>query len=146
MDMQQGRGPVRPREVEVKLELDAAGALALEEMLGPPQRIEQHAVYFDTPDRRLFGAHLVLRVRASDGRLMQTVKTVSPGAGLFDRGEWEKAVTTFRPVADDRVAGGVLVGETIEALVPIFEIDTVRACWPDWPRAGAARGLDRGRK
>ncbi|MDF0487246.1 CHAD domain-containing protein [Sphingomonas sp. H39-1-10] len=121
-----------PREVEIKLDLDGAAAAMLEATLSArarPERLEQRAVYFDTPDHRLIAAGFTLRIRACGGRLVQTVKTLSPGAGLFGRGEWERPVTALRPVADSRVTGLPLDAERVDALVPVFVIETARTRW-----------------
>lgn len=132
MDVQQGLQRAAPREVEIKLDLSAADAAILEaslEIWAAAERRAQYSVYFDTADRRLFAAGFALRIRADRGRLIQTVKTLADGVGLFDRGEWEVPVARFQPVPDDRVRGVLLDARLIDALVPAFEIETARLCW-----------------
>lgn len=90
------------RELELKLEGDAAGAAAVKRhpMLAgiAPQTVQQSTTYFDTPDQALRKAGLSLRVRSAGGGFVQTVKDAgSGGAGLFDRGEWEWPVALAEP-------------------------------------------------
>jgi triphosphatase len=132
MDVQHASRRTALREIEIKLDLSAADAAILDaslEIWAAPQRRVQYSVYFDTADRRLFAAGFALRIRADGGRLIQTVKTLADGAGLFDRGEWELPVARFRPIPDDRVRGLSLDARLIDALVPAFEIEAARACW-----------------
>jgi triphosphatase len=93
-----------PMEAELKLTCSAADLRTLQEH---PRLREARShtegqlrsVYFDTDDQDLRQAGFVLRVRAQDGRHVQTAK--SAGDGLFERSEWEQAVSGPRP---DRAA------------------------------------------
>lgn len=79
-------------EIELKFEVDAAAARALNQTLalateGEAQTL--HSVYFDTPDARLFAGGVTLRVRDDGRRFVQTLKTLGEGVR---RGEWEAEV------------------------------------------------------
>ncbi|TDP00497.1 CYTH domain-containing protein [Marinomonas balearica] len=51
--------------------------------------------YYDTPEATLLNAGIALRIRAVDGRFIQTVKTRgSSRVGMHERGEWEWDVPT----------------------------------------------------
>lgn len=89
-------------EVEVKL---AAGPAGLGPILAGPtltaagirktQRLD--SVYYDTPDRRLSGRGVSLRVRHKNGVAEQTVKTEGDGVALTRRGEWTVPCPTGQP-------------------------------------------------
>lgn len=56
------------------------------------------SVYWDTPELDLARAGLGLRLRRTGRTVLQTVKTRAvPGAGLFDRAEWEVPVPGEQP-------------------------------------------------
>jgi triphosphatase len=81
-------------EIELKFEVDAAGATQLSQNLalaseGDVQSLR--SVYFDTPDAELHAEGMALRVRGDGRRFVQTVKTSGNGSG-FRRGEWESEV------------------------------------------------------
>lgn len=87
-----------PREIELKLDCAGSGLLALAAhplLEAAPERLV--TIYYDTPARDLRAAGLTLRVRASGGRFVQTVKDGAGGAGLFDRAEWEAEVAGETP-------------------------------------------------
>jgi inorganic triphosphatase YgiF len=93
------------REIELKLEMDRDDLPALKEhglLAGRAcDEKRQTSIYFDTPDGRLRKAGMTLRVRESEGRYVQTVKSDGLAAGgLFDRGEWEKDVEGNAPDLD----------------------------------------------
>ena len=105
----QGVGPaVRDREYECKLGGDAgqmqaarkaAQALSIRRLRWVRDDLEN--VYFDTPDLRLGGMRVSLRVRRKGTRFTQTVKSDNAGGGaLFARGEWEQAVDGMAPRLD----------------------------------------------
>ena len=111
-----------PREVELKLELNAQDATRLAEtslVRGSQGRAEAlSTVYFDTKNMDLREAGLSLRVREVDGRRIQTIKAKrSAAAGLFDRDEWEQEIDGHEP--DLAVAAGT-------ALQPVLAKDGVR--------------------
>lgn len=133
-------------EVEIKLEVSAAGADLLDATLasrGRSERFQQRAVYFDTPGHRLFKLGYVLRIRDDGGRLVQTIKTVAAAAGLFERGEWAQVVPALHPVADARIPGLALDDAAAATLSPIFVVETERTRWTLAPGARDAIIVDR---
>src|SRR3546814_9533700 len=87
-------------EIELKLDLTPEAADALEAttvLPGDPGIAEQRSVYFDTLDHQLSKTGLLLRIRRSGSKRLQTIKADgASAAGLFVRSEWE------RPVSKDR--------------------------------------------
>lgn len=75
--------------------------------------------YFDTPDLRMRKRSVAVRLRASGGKTVQTVKAKKgdTGGGLMDRHEWEYAVDgedldlAILPTEARRAMGAVLDGE-----------------------------------
>jgi inorganic triphosphatase YgiF len=95
--------PSRGAEIELKLVTDAAHFPVFRDapVIAANARnrgVRRHlrAIYYDTADRRLRKAGLVLRVRQSGSRITQCVKT-DYGSDSLRRGEWEAAVPTLRP-------------------------------------------------
>jgi len=91
-----------PREVELKLTCAGPDLTALaahprlqDATAKEPERMV--STYYDTPNRDLQAANLTLRVRAKDGRYIQTVKAGAGGVGLFDRAEWETEIAGETP-------------------------------------------------
>lgn len=120
-------------EIELKLELtpDAANAFeASSLMLGEPQKAEHVSVYFDTPDHALSAHGLVLRIRRSGKKRIQTVKASSAcAAGLFTRSEWERALRSDKPVLDDTTPIRALLGDAVDTIAPVFEVRMMRHKW-----------------
>lgn len=93
------------REIELKLELRSEdlprlrrhpGIRALTQ--GRARTRTLRSVYFDSPDLALSRQGIGLRVRRVGGHFVQTVKTRGAStAGLFERGEFECAVSGPRP-------------------------------------------------
>lgn len=114
------------------------------------------STYFDTFDHLLARQGLALRVRASNGKFVQTVKSAQgdgpsdgPSDGPFGvvRGEWEDAVRGPTPDREAPATGRFIAGDVAGRLVPLFRTEIVRrrvelAPAPD-TRIEAA--LDRGR-
>jgi inorganic triphosphatase YgiF len=116
------------REIELKLEFDPADVARMRAhpLLAATngQRKTLHSTYYDTADLDLRKAGVSLRVRDTDGRLVQTIKSGVGDAGLFDRSEWEHEVkgrdidliaasgTALEPLLSARVRN---------ALRPVFE-------------------------
>jgi triphosphatase len=118
-----GKALPEPREVELKLELDPADMIVVEShplLAGAPrERQTLISVYYDTDDLALQKAGVCLRVRDTGKGYVQTIKTMNGPAQLFDRPEWEHAVsgrepdlslaagTPLEPLLDDKVRGGL---------------------------------------
>lgn len=94
-----------PAEIELKLALGSAALERLPELLQDPalravkrgraRRSRLVSTYFDTPDFRLAGAGIALRLRRVGTRWLQTVKgppLAAAGAGLHARHEFEAPV------------------------------------------------------
>lgn len=91
-----------PREVELKLVCagpDLTVLAAHPRLPGAAEVEPQHlrTTYYDTPKRDLRAAGLSLRVRAANGRHVQTVKAGAGDVGLFDRAEWETEIAGDAP-------------------------------------------------
>ena len=127
-------------EIELKLELDDAGADAivasgLHRQVCTAARL--HSSYFDTCDFALRGAGLSLRLRESDGLIIQTVKADGPAsAGLFDRAEWELPVSGAQPIADPRTPVAALLGDRSGDLAERFTVAVERKTWRFTTRKG----------
>ncbi len=126
-----------PREVELKLEADAAGLEALRAHPAIREALERatvkplDATYFDTPDRDLRRAGISLRIRRSGDRRIQTIKAANgPSAGLFDRDEWEREVPGDALDLSDLDEGPAadLLGDpaVASALAPAFAVRVER--------------------
>ncbi|MFC6789578.1 CYTH domain-containing protein [Methylobacterium komagatae] len=147
------QGTDEPREVELKLECDGAGLMALmaHPLLGDvaaaePQRLR--TCYYDTPGRALREADLTLRIRTKDGRHVQTVKAGSDQIGLFDRAEWESEVPGDAPdpAAWADTAAEPVLAEAKEALEPLFTTVIARRVHPiSFGESRIAVTLDDGR-
>lgn len=79
-------------EIELKFQLPAESVAAAERALSTrsAERVRLQAMYFDTPDRRLAGAGMALRLRQEGERWVQTLK--GRGDGLMHRLEDEVPV------------------------------------------------------
>lgn len=94
--------------------------------------------YYDTPKLELWHNGLTLRVRADDGRWIQTVKTAAQGsAGLHQRGEWESELTSpepdvaalIRQIKTTRIAKLLRMPEIVNHLRPVFNNIVRRTLW-----------------
>ncbi|KHL26387.1 ceramide glucosyltransferase [Croceibacterium mercuriale] len=137
------------QEVELKLDLTAAAADALEasDILPGKAKVRRlHAIYFDTPKHALARAGLSLRIRAAGKERIQTVKADGAGsAGLFLRSEWEMPVDGDIPVLDDSTPVKALLGDRIKAVAAQFEVAVERRIWLlQHDGAGIEVVLDRG--
>jgi inorganic triphosphatase YgiF len=127
----------RFREVELKIEIspDALPALKRHPLLADRPCAESHqlSVYFDTEDEALRRAGLTLRVRAKDGRFLQTVKSQTAAGGLFDRGEWEREIDSEAPdvnLLNDVPAAPRLDRKGVRgAIRPLFKTAVDRSVW-----------------
>ena len=116
------------REIELKLEFDPADVARIHAhpllAATASQHKTLHSTYYDTADLALCKAGVSLRVRDTNGRFVQTIKSANGNAGLFDRSEWEHEVkdhdidliaasgTALEPLLSVRVRN---------ALRPVFE-------------------------
>jgi len=116
------------REIELKLEFAPADLARIHAHPLLAATASQHetlrSTYYDTADLVLRKAGVSLRVRDTNGRFVQTIKSANSNAGLFDRSEWEHEVkdrdidliaasgTALEPLLSVRVRN---------ALRPVFE-------------------------
>jgi inorganic triphosphatase YgiF len=129
----------RPREIELKLDIDVADVERLKTLpfLAKVQRRDAHhlsTVYYDTSGHALEKLGMTLRVRAADGRYVQTVKAGGgAAAGLFDRPEMEEDLDGPQPdlAKLEKSILDELDQDTDEpeAVVPLFETDVERSSW-----------------
>ena len=136
-------------EVELKLELSLSAAEALQRsgvLPGAPRITRHRSVYFDTPDHQLAAAGLSLRIRTDGDNRIQTVKAGgAPAAGLFARPEWEMPVEDDRPLLDDATPVRAMLGQTADAVEPLFDVLVERRTWMiDLDGATIEVVLDRG--
>lgn len=121
------------KEIELKLQLDAVSAEVLGASNVLPEQwrtLQQRDLYFDTADHALAEAGLSLRIRQSGSLRTQTIKrSGSSEAGLFARSEWEMPVTTDGPVIDGSSPIHALLGEAVEDLIRVFEVEVTRRIW-----------------
>ncbi|HEY3888122.1 MAG TPA: CHAD domain-containing protein [Caulobacteraceae bacterium] len=112
-------------ETELKFEVDLAGAEAIGRRLGLDSRGKTRSlrsVYFDTPEAALHAKGLVLRVRDSGKKRVQTVKKALSLA--ISRGEWETEVAGPAPdlkAAAKTPLSALLGGAKSGSLRPAFE-------------------------
>lgn len=119
-------------EVELKLEIDAAGfeRLVSSELLGEPdEMIEQTSTYFDTNYNAFFAEGFTLRIRKDGDARTQTVKATGPSASIFARSEWETAVTGDTPVIDMTSPLINEFGDQANDLRPRFDVVNERRIW-----------------
>ena len=141
------------QEVELKLEIDADAAEALVRhpaLAGRACRtLRQVSTYYDSDKAALRKAGYSLRVRAAEGRFVQTVKQGANGsAGLFDRPEWEQEIDG--PELDEEALAATPLGTLLKpklraALAPVTVSDVERTIWLlEWEGAEIELILDRG--
>lgn len=128
-------------EVELKLHVQpgdlarlAALPLLTERAEGVPVTCRLRTVYFDTPDLRLYGRGIALRLRHDGTRRVQGLKTVAAdpqgdAAAIAVRREWEWPVSGDAPDLarlDAEGAGALVPADARDELVPIFATDFTR--------------------
>ena len=120
-----------PSEIELKLEVDATDLPRLRAsplIKGGGKKTERLiSRYFDTPEKTLARAGYTLRVRATRGGNVQTIKREGGhAAGLFVRPEWEQPVDGEMPMLDRAGPLSYLVsaGELDVAFVSEIERET----------------------
>src|SRR5450830_136031 len=113
-------------------------ALLADMSLASPDELELTDTYYDTPKLDLWRNGLTLRVRASDGTWVQTVKTAASGSpALHQRGEWECALpgpspdpaALLRQVKPKRIAELLRSPAVATQLRPVFNNTTRRTRW-----------------
>ncbi len=127
-------------EIELKLEIPAGsiGRLnhspLLKNAAAERKSAVLQSVYFDTSKQTLRRHGLLLRIRRSGARRVQTVKQDDGhGAGLFSRGEWECDVAADRPdfdAARRSALGPLLTGKLCRRLRPVFATRVRREVYP----------------
>lgn len=125
-------GSAQLAEVEMKLEIDAAGfeRLASSDLLGDPKEtIEQTSTYFDTRDNSFFAEGFTLRIRKVGTARTQTVKATGPSASIFARSEWETPVSGDSPVIDMTSPLINELGGQANEVWPKFEVVNERRIW-----------------
>ena len=137
------------QEIELKLVVTTEAAAVLARDFVPAEGtdvVKQHAVYFDTPDHRLFEQGASLRIRRSGRKRVQTVKLdAAKGAGLFARPEWEQPVRSDVPVLDATTPIAAMLGEQADMLAPVFTVAVERLRWlVETEEAAIELVLDRG--
>lgn len=119
----------QPREIELKFQLEpeSVSALlhhpALKTAKKPADVEEQASTYFDTDRLDLKKADILLRVRRTGKKRIQTVK-LGNGTGLFARGEWERIITSDEPdfsAAKHTPLSRVLDSKVRRRLRPVFQ-------------------------
>ena len=116
------------KEIELKLAFEPADAsriLAhpiLDAVQAAPERRELITIYYDTGDDILRKAGVFLRVRATGGGYLQTIKT-GDRAHFFERDEWEHPIPSHEPdlaLADGTALAPLLTPEVRAGLYPRF--------------------------
>src|SRR5262249_39964952 len=129
------------REVELKLEVPAHSLyrLARNPLLQAarkrwPKPATLVSGYFDTHKLKLHNKGLLLGVRRTGRRHIQTIKQESgESSALFTRDEWEHQIGGRRPdldVARDAALGSVFSKKGRHSLKPIFETRVRRTVYP----------------
>jgi triphosphatase len=127
-----------PKEIEVKLELPPASLPRFKKIpllrgqKRRPKSATEVSVYFDTDKHKLHKKGMMLRVRRSGDRYVQTIKSAR-NSGLFTRDEWESEIQGTAP--DLRLAQGtalepLLSGKFRRQLKPVFETRVRRTTYP----------------
>jgi inorganic triphosphatase YgiF len=133
-----GTPPIPPKELEVKLELDPASLPALYKIpffrarKTTPKRSSEVSVYFDTDKHKLRKKGLMLRVRRTGSRFIQTIKAAG-NSGPFERDEWETEVPGKEPdlsQANGTALEPLLSNELRRRLKPLFETRVRRTVYP----------------
>jgi triphosphatase len=125
-----------PREFELKLEFNPTDLAAIEaHPLLAGLRLDRQtliSVYYDTSDLALYKARLCLRVRNIGNGYVQTIKTMTGMAELFDRPEWEHKIKGRDPELS--LAAGTPLEPVLQAgagagLRPLFQTGVERGVY-----------------
>lgn len=119
-------------EIELKLQLaeaDAAKLRASGSLPGKGRAIQQHAVYWDSPEEALAAAGMSLRIRTAGPNRVQTLKTRgTSAAGLFARPEIEHPAKGERPELPEDSPVLAVVSDAAE-LLPLYDVQVLRRTW-----------------
>jgi triphosphatase len=113
-------------ETELKLAARPADLPALRQALmdmaapGWPRRDRLVSTYYETADRALARAGVVLRVREQGDRLIQTVKSLPGGGPLLASDEWEDVIAAPGPDPHAAESGRFLTADITPRLRPVF--------------------------
>lgn len=127
---------MQDREIELKFLLPETAAGRLHELPAlsgaiEAERLQQTTTYFDTPAFALDQKGLVCRIRAIDGKRLQTIKA-SSSSGIA-RHEWECAIEGDRPQLDllpkARANAALRKAAISNALAPVFVTEIERRSW-----------------
>lgn len=130
--------PHTPREVEIKLLVRPQDVNRLKnhtylwagfEKAVPSQ---QNSVYFDDRDQTLREHGVSLRIRNTDGRTVQTIKSLDGRGSPVDRAEWESQIASARPdlsAAAFTALAPLLDGKLRDPLEPVFETRVSRTAF-----------------
>ena len=139
-------------ETEVKFRVPRQNIAALPRLKIPGSRVGEGSesdlisTYFDTRKRKLKRHGLVLRVRQTGGKHIQTIKKVS--AGNLGRGEWESEVKDGGPdlgEADGTPLQEIASKKLRRKLRPVFKTSVHRITLPVHRKAGEIElAIDRG--
>lgn len=119
-------------------------------MAAPPGASRKRLVstYYDSAEHALAERRLTLRVRETDGRYIQTVKSANGNGGsMLGRGEWEDVVASAQPDLGAKESGRLLPPEIGARLRPVFTTQVVRRSIPlaPAPETRIEAAVDRGR-
>src|SRR5262249_34712925 len=126
------------KELEVKLELAPADLATLKRiplmraLKYAPRRASEIAVYVDTEKHKLRKKGLMLRVRRSGNRYIQTIKSTG-SSGPFARDEWEFEIAGEQPdlsLADGTALAPLANDKLRRQLKPLFETRVRRTVYP----------------
>jgi inorganic triphosphatase YgiF len=122
-----------PIETEIKLRAPPGAIEVLERhpaLSGAPaEERREVTTYFDTPKLDLARRYCSLRIRQSDGRRVQTVKSARGDGVAAQRGEWEQPVETDTPdfaLLAETPVGSALRGRAADELQPVLVTDIRR--------------------
>ena len=125
------------REIELKLEFDPADLARIHAhpllAATASQQKTLRTTYYDTADLVLRKAGVSLRVRDTNGRFVQTIKSANGSAGLFDRSEWEHEVKDrdIDLIAARGTALEPLLSKKLRrSLKPLFKTKVRRTIYP----------------
>jgi len=125
-----------PVETELKLELPSSELTRLDKLVPlrrakAAKRATQVSVYFDTDKFALRKNGVMLRVRRTGRRYVQTIKAA--GEGLLDRNEWETEIKGSKPdlgAVQHTALEPLLTEKLRRQLRPVFETRVRRTTYP----------------